>query len=83
MAVGAQDRIDKLLVKKYAQQQVDNHELGINAMVSPEKMMDAMNDYAAVHRNILFMSGRINDLCAGLKAKSRYAVPIQRLQQAS
>ncbi len=77
MSIGAQDRIDKLLVKKYAQQQVDNHDLGINAMVSPEKMMDAMNDYAAVHRNIMFMSNRITDICAGLKAKARYGTHLQ------
>lgn len=77
MSIGAKDRIDKLLVKKYAQQQVDNHELGVTAMVSPEKMMDAMNDYAAVHRNIMFMSNRITDICAGLKAKSRYSEHLQ------
>ena len=44
MAVGAQDRIDKLLVKKYAKEQVDNHDLGMSSMVDPEKMMVAMND---------------------------------------
>ena len=37
MAVGAKDRIDKLLVKKYAKEQVDNHDLIANSMVNPGK----------------------------------------------
>ena len=77
MAVGAQDRIDKLLVKKYAQQQVDNHDMGLASMVPPDKMMEVMNDYAVVHRNIMFMSNRITNICAGLKAKSRYSPHLQ------
>lgn len=78
MAVGAQDRIDKLLVKKYAKEQVDNHDLGVASMVDPEKMMEAMNDYAAVQRNMLMMSSRISDICSGIKAKARYATrPMQ------
>ncbi len=77
MAVGAQDRIDKLLVKKYAEKQVDNHDMAAKSMINPEKMMDAMNDYAAVHRNILFMSSKISDICAGINAKARYASHLQ------
>jgi hypothetical protein len=73
MAVGAQDRIDKLLVKKYAKEQVDNHELGISSMVDPEKMMSAMNDYAAVQRNMFAMSNKLAFLCSGINAKARYA----------
>lgn len=78
MAVGARDRIDKLLVKKYAKEQVDNHDLGVASMVDPEKMMEAMNDYAAVQRNMLMMSNRISNICSGIKAKARYTTrPIQ------
>ena len=72
MAIGAKDRIDKLLVQKYAKEQVDNHQLGVASMVEPEKMMGAMNDYAAVQRGMLMMSGRLAELCAGVKSKSRY-----------
>ncbi|MGN1051442.1 MAG: hypothetical protein ACI4QE_03990 [Acutalibacteraceae bacterium] len=72
MAIGAKDRIDKLLVQKYAKEQVDNHELGVASMVDAEKMLDAMNDFAAVQRNMLLMSGRLSELCAGIKSKSRY-----------
>ena len=77
MAVGAKDRIDKLLVKKYAKEQVDNHDLIANSMVNPEKMMEAMNDYASVHKNMMLMSSRITDICAGLKAKARYSPHLQ------
>lgn len=72
MAIGAKDRIDKLLVQKYAKEKVDNHDLGIASMVEPEKMMEAMNDYAAVQRNMILMSSRLSELCAGIKSKSRY-----------
>lgn len=72
MAIGAKDRIDKLLVQKYAKEKVDNHDLGVASMVDPEKMMCAMNDYAAVQRNMLLMSSRLSELCAGVKSKSRY-----------
>jgi len=77
MAVGAKDNIDKLLVKKYAQQQVDNHDLSVTSMVSPEKMMSAMNDYAAVARNMAFLSNKISDICAGINAKARYSSHLQ------
>ncbi|MBO6273740.1 hypothetical protein J6O48_13330 [bacterium] len=77
MSIGAKDRIDKLLVKKYAQQQVDNHDLTATSMVNPEKMMEAMNDYAAVQRNVMFMSNKISNLCASIKAKARYSPHLQ------
>lgn len=75
MTIGARDRIDKLLVKKYAKEKVDNHDLGITSMVAPEKMMEAMNDYAAVQRNMLILSGELSNLCTGIKAKARYNLP--------
>ena len=47
MAVGARDYIDKLLVKKYADEKVDNHDAMVS-MVDPNKMLDVMNDVAAL-----------------------------------
>lgn len=73
MSIGAKDKIDQLLVKKYAKQQVDNHDMINTSMVSAEKMMEAMNDYAAVHMNVMFMSNKISALCNNLKAKARYS----------
>lgn len=72
MAIGAKDYIDKLLVKKYSTEKVDNHENLIESMVDPEKMMDTMNDLAAVQRNMLALSNKLNSVCSQINAKARY-----------
>ena len=79
MAIGARDRIDQMLVKKYAQQQVDNHENTVS-MVNPEKMMSAMNDYASMSRNMFVLNQRLNTACSRLNARTaRYATsPIRQ-----
>ena len=79
MAIGARDHIDQLLVKKYAQQQVDNHE-NTASMVNPEKMMSAMNDYASMSRNMFVLSQKLNMACSRLNARTaRYATsPIKQ-----
>ena len=48
MAIGARDRIDAMLVKKYAMQKVDNPTIQ-TSMINPDKMYEAMNDYAQMH----------------------------------
>ena len=53
MAVGARDYIDKLLVKKYADEKVDNHE-SVESMVDPKKMLEAMNDVAEIQKKCIF-----------------------------
>ena len=84
MAVGAKDYIDQLLVKKYAQQQVDNHD-NSTSMVNPEKMMSAMNDFASMSRNMFVLSQQLNSACSRLNARTaRYATrPIQAVQHAA
>ena len=84
MAIGARDYIDKLLVKKYAKEQVDNHE-NVQSMVNPEKMMSAMNDYAAMSRNMFALNQQLHIACSRLNARSaRYATrPIQPAKQAA
>ena len=79
MAIGARDRIDQMLVKKYAQTQVDNHENTVS-MVNPEKMMSAMNDYASMSRNMFVLSQKLNTACSRLNARTaRYATsPIRQ-----
>lgn len=69
MAVGAQDYIDQLLVKKYAQEKVDNHD-AIESMVSPEKMMEAMNDYASMSRNMFTLNQKLSKACYAINAMS-------------
>lgn len=69
MAIGAQDYIDQLLVKKYATEKVDNHD-GIESMVSPAKMMEAMNDYSTVSRNMFVLNQKLSSACYALNAMS-------------
>ena len=72
MAVGARDYIDKLLVKKYADERVDNHD-AMESMVSPEKMLETMNDIATIQRNMFMLSQKLNMVCSAVNAKrARY-----------
>ena len=72
MAVGARDYIDKLLVKKYADEKVDNHENSVESMVDPQKMLEAMNDVANIQRNMFILSQRLQASCYAINAKARY-----------
>ena len=83
MTVGPQDYIDKLLVKKYAGKQVENHDDIVNTMFYPEKMMETMNDIAAVQRNMLALSNKLGNICAQINAKARYKSNGQRFLQKS
>ena len=69
MAIGAKDYIDQLLVKKYANEKVDNHE-NSSSMVNPEKMMEAMNDYASMSRNMFAMSQKLQSVCYSINART-------------
>ena len=69
MAIGAKDYIDKLLVKKYAKEQVDNHD-AIESMVDPEKMLETMNDYACIQKNMLTLSQTLSKVCYGINART-------------
>lgn len=67
MAIGAQDYIDQLLVQKYAQEKVDNHD-AITSMVEPEKMMEAMNDYSNMSRNMFALNQKLKAACSAINA---------------
>ncbi len=69
MAIGAEDYIDQLLVKKYAEEKVDNHD-DMESMVDPNKMMSAMNDYASMYRNMMVLKQRLNIACYAVNAKN-------------
>ena len=76
MAVGAKDYIDKLLVEKYAQEKVDNHdESAFVSRVSADDMMSAMNNSANNFKNMLALQGRLTMICYGVVAKSAKYVP--------
>ena len=69
MAIGARDYIDRLLVKKYANEKVDNHE-AIESMIDPNKMLEVMNDVAAIQRNMFVMSQKLQSSCYAINARS-------------
>ena len=69
MAIGARDVIDQLLVKKYANEQVDNH-TDITSMIDPNKMLEAMNDVAMVQRNMFALSQKLQSTCYAINART-------------
>ena len=71
MAVVAIDFIDKLLVEKYAQEQVDNHdESAYVSKVSVDDMYESMNVSANNYRTMLALNNRLTMVCYGVVAKS-------------
>jgi hypothetical protein len=78
MGVGAEDYIDKMLVQKYQAEKVDNHE-NAESMVDPQKMLEAMNDYASTLRNMMELKQRLNIACYAINARSaRYKKSLGR-----
>lgn len=72
MAVGARDYIDKLLVKKYADEKVDNHD-ALESMIDPNKMLEVMNDVATIQRNMFALSQKLQNSCYAINARvARY-----------
>lgn len=76
MAVGARDFIDKLLVEKYAQEKVDNHDAdSLISKVSADDMLTAMNNSANSYKTMLSLNNRLTMVCYGVVAKSaKYVV---------
>ena len=71
MAVGARDFIDKLLVEKYAQEKVDNHDEGaLVSRISADDMMSAMNTSANNFKTMLELNKRLTMVCYGVVSKS-------------
>ena len=71
MTIGAKDFIDKLLVEKYAQEKVDNHdENAYVSKVSARDMMDAMNVSSNHYRTMLELNKRLTMVCYGVVSKS-------------
>ena len=71
MAIGERDFIDKLLVEKYAQEKVDNHDEGaLVSLVDADDMMSAMNVCANNFKTMLALNNRLTMVCYGVVAKS-------------
>ncbi len=71
MAIGAKDFIDKLLVEKYAQEKVDNHnEDALVSKVDADEMMYAMNTASMNFRTMMALNNRLTSVCYGIVSKS-------------
>ena len=71
MAIGARDFIDKLLVEKYAQEKVDNHDAdALESKISAEDMYQSMNISANNYKTMLALNNRLTMVCYGVVAKS-------------
>ena len=80
MAIGARDFIDKLLVEKYAQEKVDNHEAdSLVSRVDANDMLSAMNHSANNYRTMLTLNNRLASVCYGVVAKSAKYVKTEAL----
>lgn len=69
MGIGAEDYIDRMLVQKYQEEKVDNHD-SMESMVDPEKMLGAMNDYASTLKNMVELRQRLNIACYAINART-------------
>jgi len=71
MAIGAREFIDKLLVEKYADSQVENHEEdALVSKVDADDMMYAMNASASNFKTMLTLNKRLTSVCYGIVSKS-------------
>ncbi len=62
MTIGAKDYIDVLLVQKYATMKVDNPVVQ-SSMINPDKMYEAMNDYAQMHLAMINLRQNLKETC--------------------
>ena len=79
MTIGARDFIDKLLVEKYAQEKVDNHD-NLESKIPPKEVMDAMTFASNNAMNYLKLSQRLCIVCYTVNAKAAKYEPIEAIQ---
>ena len=68
MAIGARDKIDRELVRKYAKVKMDNPDT--TKLVDSQKMLSAMDDYASMQRSFMDMNAKLKDICSNVTTKS-------------
>ena len=76
MAIGTQDYIDQMLVQKYSEVQVDNHDMQ-ESVIPPEEVMNAMSYSSYNLRNYIGLSRRLSVACYGVNTKNaKYSASI-------
>ena len=74
MAVGAKDKTDKAIVKRYYNLKMENPDA--TKLVDPQKMIDTMNDYAMMQWNIMDMNQKLKSVCSNVSAMAPVYRPI-------
>lgn len=69
MAIGARDNIDRLLVQKYSDKQVDRHEVEQSA-ISADDVMRIMNYVSTNTMTQINLSRRLSIACYAVNAMS-------------
>ena len=69
MAIGARDRIDKAIVKKYSDKQVDKHDIEQSA-ISADDVMKIMNYVSTNSVTQMKLSRRLSIVCYAVNAMS-------------
>ena len=80
MAIGARDFIDKLLVEKYAKEQVDNHDQA-ESKIKPDEVFEVMNHASLNAINYFKLSQRLAIACYAVNAKAATYRKIQPINQ--
>ena len=80
MAIGARDFIDKLLVEKYAKEQVDNHD-NTESRIKPDEVFEVMNHASCNAINYFKLSQRLAIACYAVNAKAAQYRTIKPIQQ--
>ena len=75
MAIGARDFIDKLLVEKYAQEKVDNHD-NLESRISPNEVMDVMSVASNNALNYLKLSQKLAVVCYAVNTTAAKYEPV-------
>ena len=71
MTIGAREFIDKLLVEKYSNTQVENHNSdALVSRVDADDMMYAMNASAANFKTMIALNKRLTTVCYGVVSRS-------------
>ena len=68
MAVGAFNKLDQDLVRKYSKLKMDNPDT--TKLVDSQKMLSVMNDYAMMQRCMIDMNTKLKGICADVTSKS-------------
>ena len=80
MAIGARDFIDKLLVEKYAEEKVDNHEEdSLISRVSADDMLSAMAASSNTYKTMIALNNRLASVCYGIVSKTAKYVHTEAL----